>query len=533
MVEGDQQQGRLSFPDFLWLLRDVDTLPTSADGNKLSPTQFVKKMLKTNKLNFILQYFPSFHCLTIPPPSADPAVLSEITSCLDKLSPQFNKGVDAAIEHILNTVRVKVGYDSSMKVDGQMLACLLEQHFTLINRPESEIPKLQVSWQMAVELKMRKIADSLVSEYVQDIRAEMKARLPLRSGLNGETGETLMNIHLQIIAKKRLELQESFSPYRSHSSSDKLSVMECELIAYFDRSVAELGAKGEVTGGPLFDFIQGNIKYSEEFCTSLYKTKYEKMVQVKLQNALSEQMPTSIDEELQDLFKEYHEEALGPAKESVYERLRAESAELESELLLIPGPVTNMRFVGISDDRVKIRWECPTVNPQAAKQYNVRIKSKGKDWETLSIRKGLSALVTGLHTNTWYVLSVLACNQKYTGKEYSYFQFKTQLSNAKKLSLVIVGGMAAVYLTGILGAIGVAIMAYQLEKKWAKKAGEIASDNLEEINMYQGEAAGGIVESNRYLEAPSNSETDFESSHYFEVDNTQMQDLIDSECEDN
>ena len=158
MVEGDQQQGRLSFPDFLWLLRDVDTLPTSADGSQLSPTQFVKKMLKKNKLSFILQYFPSFHCLTIPPPSTDPAILSEITSCLDKLSPQFNKGVDAAIEHILNTVRVKVGYDSTMKVDGQMLACLLEQHFTLINRPESEIPKLQVSWQMAVELRIKRIA---------------------------------------------------------------------------------------------------------------------------------------------------------------------------------------------------------------------------------------------------------------------------------------------------------------------------------------------------------------------------------------
>ena len=361
-----------------------------------------------------------------------------------------------------------------------------------------------------------------MSEYVQDMRAEMKARLPMRPGLNGETGETLMNIHLQVIAKKRLELQESISPYRSRSSSDKLSVMECELIAYFDSSVAELGAQGEVTGGPLFDFIQDNIKSSEEFCTSLYKVKYEKMIELKLQNALSEQIPTSIDEKLQDLFKEYHEEALGPAKESVYERLRAESAKLESELLLIPGPVTYMRFVGISDDRVKIRWERPTVNPQAAELYKVRIKSKGKDWETLSIRKGLSALVTGLHTNTWYCLSVLACNQKYTGMKFCTLKFLSQYSKAMKIPILVAGGVAG----------GLLFVSYQLNN-WAKKKGDITSDDTEVVDVHQGGATGGI-DSKEHVELSSDFEPDFDSSlDTVEVDNTQLQDLVDSEEDEN
>ena len=531
MVEGDQQQGRLSFPDFLWLLRDVDTLPTGADGSQLSPTQFVNKMLKTSKLSggsFILQYFPSFHCLTIPPPSTDPAILSEITSCPDKLSPQFNKGVDAAIEHILNTVRVKVGYDSTMKVDGQMLACLLEQHFTLINGPESGIPNLQVSWQMAVELRIKRIADSLVSEYVRDMRAEMKARLPMRSGLNGETGETLMNIHLQVFAKKRLELQEAILPYRSQSSSDKLSVMECELITYFDRSVAELSSQHEVIGGRLLEFIRDNMKSSQEFCTSLYKKKYEKMVQVKLQNALSEQVPTSIDEELQDFFKEYHEEALGPAKESVYERLRAESKKLESELKRIPGPVMNLRFVGITGDRVKIKWESPTDNPKAAKQYIVHIKSKRKDYETLVLRKRRSALITGLHTNTWYDLSVLARNQKYTGNRYSHLHFKTQFSNAEKETILAASIVPVTVLTGGLGGIVAALIAVGLESKWEKKKGDITADNTEVVNLHQGGAATcEIVESNDSVTTLSDSTLD---SDFVEVDNLlQINDLVHSE----
>ena len=522
MVEGDQQQGRLSFPDFLWLLRDVDTLPTSADGSQLSPTPFMMEQLESSKHpggSFILQYFPSFHCLTIPPPSTDLAVLSEITSCLDKLSPQFNKGVDAAIEHILNTVRVKVGYDSTMKVDGQMLACLLEQHFTLINRPESEIPNLQVSWQMAVELRIKRIADSLVSEYVRDMRAEMKARLPMRPGLNGETGETLMNIHLQVIAKKRLELQESISPYRSQSSSDKLSVMEHELITYFDRSVAEFSSQHEVIGGQLLEFIQDNMNSSQEFCTSLYKKKYEKMVQVKLQNALSEQIPTSIDEELQDLFKEYYEEALGPAKESIYEQLRAESKKLESELKRIPGPVMNLRFVGISDDRVKIRWARPTVNPEAAEQYIVYIKSKRKDYETLVLRKRRSALITGLHKNTWYGLSVLARNQNYTGNRYSHLKFKTQLSNAEKEYLLVASTLPVTVLTGGLGGIVAALIAASLEAKWGKKRGDITAVNTEVVNSHQGGAAGEIVESNDSVA----------DSDIVEVDNTRLKDIVDSE----
>ena len=435
MVEGEQQQGRLSFPDFLWLLRDVDTLPTGADGSQLSPTQLVEKMLKTSKLSggsFILQYFPSFHCLTIPPPSTDPAILSEITSCLDKLSPQFNKGVDAAIEHILNTVRVKVGYDSSMKCDGRMLACLLEQHFTLIKNSESEIPNLQVSWQMAVELRIKRIADSLVSEYVRDMRAEMKARLPMRPGLNGETGETLMNIHLQVIAKKRLELQESISPYRSQSSSDKLSVMECELIAYFDRSVAEFNSQRKVIGGRLFDFIQDNMKSSEEFCTSLYNKKYDAMVQVKLRNSLSTQIPTTIDQELSEFCDAYFKEASGPSIYQVFKRMRSFSSELESHLKLIPGPVQELMVVGVDADRVKVQWTPPEINPMAVELYQVLIKSKRKDWEVVAslTRKSCSALVVGLRSSSWYCLSVRAKNTQYLGNKVQFVRVRTLLSKS-------------------------------------------------------------------------------------------------------
>ena len=440
---------RLALPDFLWLLRDVDTIPVAAAD---SPTHYVRQILKKNKscgLGSILEFFPSFHCLTVPPPSADNAILADITSNLDNLSVHFNSGVAIAVEHMLNTIRVKVGYGgSNMKCDGSMLACIIEQYFTIINQPDSVIPTFQASWLMALELKLRRVSESLVSEYDRDMRAELEGKLPLREGKDGERGETLMNIHLQVFARKRLQFQEAILSFlsQSHYASTKLTDLESGLIAAFDRSITGYDCSMPVVcngniSGILLNFIQENIKFSQEFCTSLYHEKYREMVNVKLQNSLSTQIPVSIDEELCTLSAQYHDEARGPAAESVYQQLRSESSVLEAELLLIPGPVTKLNFGGIASNRVKLKWELPDINPQAAEKYIVCIRTKGKNWMVVGIRRVVrrecSIIVTGLKPWKTYIFAVLAGNKKYMGMKFRCRLVQTKISRAAAVALFV------------------------------------------------------------------------------------------------
>ena len=424
---------RLALPDFLWLLRDVDTIPVAAAD---SPTHYVRQILKKNKscgLGSILEFFPSFHCLTIPPPSADNAILADITNNLDNLSVHFNSGVATAVEHMLNTIKVKVGYGgSNIKCDGSMLTCMIEQYFTIINQPNSVIPTFQASWLMAVELKLRRMSESLVSEYERDMRAELEGKLPLREGKDGERGVTLMNIHLQVFARKRLQFQETILSFLSpsHSASAKLSELESRLIADFDIRIVIYGSESdsEVTGGQLFRFVQDNIKLSEDLCTSLYDAKYNQIVHTTLQNALSHQMPATVDQELLSFHDAYFREAQGPAVFSVYEKMRFESSKLEADLKLIPGPVEELEVVGVDADRVKIRWKVPEVNPLCVKFYEVLIKTKGKDWELVSTRSGCSALVVGLRSSMWYCLSVRANSRKFKGNKVQFVRVRTLLS---------------------------------------------------------------------------------------------------------
>lgn len=432
MEQDTQEQNRANLPDFLWLLRDVDSIPASEDGQKLSPTDFMQQILRRNKsCKDILQYFRSHHCLYLPPPSSDSMVLSDITSNLENLSVQFNQVLEEAVKHVLCKVKVKIGCSGSIKCDGSMLACLIEQHFMLINKQDSGIPTFQVSWLMAVEVRFRRIAESIVNEYDVDMRGQLKGKLPIREGLSGETGETLLNNHLQVFAKKRLKFQEEIALLQSQSFHEKLGYLELSLIEDFDYDIADLDRSvnpNRVTGGRLFKFIQENIKSSEDFCSLLYNEKYSKIVGIKLQNHLSTQMPGTIDQELSVFCSEYFDGAVGPAIDSVYRLLRAKCSELESDLKLIPGPVEELEVVGVDADRVKLRWKPPEINLSSVVEYEILIKSKGKDWEVISTRKGCSVLVIGLQCSKWYCLSVRAKSKKYKGNKVQFVRVRTLMS---------------------------------------------------------------------------------------------------------
>lgn len=433
-----------TLPDFVWLLRDVDRIPVDKTGQEISATAFLHRILQQNcgsssapACRALLNYFPSLHCLILPPPSSNNDVLSDIINNRENLSAGFNKSVDTAIEFILSTVRIKTGHDG-VAMTGTLLACLIEQYFKAVSKTGHRMPTMRESWLCAIDLKLRKLMTHLADAYSDDMSVLLLEKLPMRDGLDGESGETLLSIHLQVFAKKRLELQkEILSSCPEAITDSKMSQEKPSLLSDFDRMIAEykeVTGQKKVVGGRFFIFVQKNIESCEDFCGELYKRKYKDKVHTKLQNALSTQIPTTIDKELSDLSREYFTEAAGPVLtvRQVYSEQRAKSAEIEADLQLIPGPVEELKVVGVDADRVKLRWSKPTVNSHSVKRYDVLVKSKGKSWETLCTRTecSQSVLVKGLEASKWYCFAICAGSDKYLGKKVMVVRVRTLLDKS-------------------------------------------------------------------------------------------------------
>ena len=437
-------ENKSHLPNFLWLLRDVDSIPVDAKGTRIPPTQFLRRTLKNMRSSLasstLLHHFPSLHCIAIPPPSSDPEVLSEIMSNHNNLSPLFNESVEEASQYIIKNVETKRGYSSGV-LDGHVLACLIEQYFHLLSDTGHKIPTFQVSWFNAVELRLKKLATSLLDEYDEEMKEQLKGKYPMVDGQRGERGDTLINIHLQVFAKIRLKLQKEIFSFQR--SSDETTCIEKEIISRFDRDIVEYDKRNQVINGRLYKYICENHRASEEYCSSLYREKYENIVYTKLHNALHSQIPTDIDQELSTLSREYFENVSGPASSEVYSTLRAESSVLEADLRLIPGPIQSLVVIGLDSDRVKLRWTLPMINPSSVENYSIVIKSKGKDWEVISERKRCSVLVTGLESRKWYCLGVIAISRKFRGKCFSLIRFRTLFSSSAKKAIVIGGTIAA------------------------------------------------------------------------------------------
>lgn len=426
-----------NLPDLVWLLRDVDRLLVNESGEAITATDYVHSQLRKTSISkagsTLLHHFPTLHCYTLPPPSSDKNVLANIIASRDKLTTAFNENLQSAIEHIMNNIRGKQGYNSAVQFDGNLLACLIRQYYKMISGSLSNIPSLRMSWSVVVETTLKKKALALMNDYESDMRSRLNGKLPISDGVRGETGETLMNIHLEVLAKKRLELQEGILCYQSLSPCESPSPLELDVLSLFDDGIAEYDTSvqlSRVVGGRLLIFLKENTEASKDYCTALYRDKYDKIVRVKLQSILSSQIPDSINEELHRFSNEYIHEAKGPAIFQVFKSLRETSSRWEADLELIPGPVEELRAVGVDADRVKLRWKKPDINSSAARRYDVMLKSKGKSWEVVSSRSGLSALVTGLKCSTWYCFTVKAKNDRYCGNKILFIRVRTLLSNS-------------------------------------------------------------------------------------------------------
>ena len=382
----------------------------------------------------LLQRFPTFKCFTIPPPSDEVSILTNITANHDSLSAVFNQKVDSTIHWLKRNLEAKAVGSSATKCDGKMLAHLMEQYFTQISRSSGKVPNFQASWLKAIELRLMKLADSLVSEYDRDMQAQLEGKLPMVEGTNGETGETLMSIHLQVFAKKRLHLQNETERFQT----SEFCSFDPDPLSSFEEKIAEY-VSGKVVGGQLFKFVEQNIKASENYCVSAYIELYKKIVRPKVEKAKNTQVPTTINEQLGTFRSSYFKRtrAKGPAAHDIFEARRSESIRFEEELSLIPGPVQSLDVVVEESgmEHINLRWERPKVNAEAVKEYLVMKRFRDVNWVIVAIESECSASISGLKSATNYDFAVFAKSEKYTGMKAAIVRVETAMSRTAKVAL--------------------------------------------------------------------------------------------------
>lgn len=190
---------------------------------------------------------------------------------------------------------------------------------------------------------------------------------------------------------------------------------------------------------------------------------------------------------------------------------------------LIPGPVKNLLFAGVASACVKLKWECPDINPQAVEKYIVCIRTKGERWMVVAIRKQCSVLIKGLKTRKRYSFAVLASSRKYTGMKFRHCTVTTKISKAAVTALCIATLVVAPGLTFLGGVTGVGMVAgaFLVVREYGKTIGNVTSVGTEEANYL-----GSVADSDEItLES-------FEDHDYFaEVESEQLQDLSESENE--
>ena len=198
---------------------------------------------------------------------------------------------------------------------------------------------------------------------------------------------------------------------------------------------------------------------------------------------------------IQLLREEYSKKSIGPARRDVLSRKEEELEGLEKVLCRIPGPPINLRVVGAAKDAIKLRWDPPEINPNAAKKYKVQIRMPEREWEEIGTTEEQWYIVRKLKSNTDYELRVASWNDQLRGELQQGLKAGTlrdKIARVVLSALGFVGGvMAAPFIAGvglpvltitapIVATIGAplvgAVIAYSVYSETGSW-GELAEDN--------------------------------------------------------
>ena len=420
---------------------------TDRAGQTISATEFLHTRVLASEAGqptevgkSLCSLFPSLECHTLPMPSINPKVIKNIVEQQDKLKPAFNKAVDELIQQILQQVMPKKAIDGVSVVDGPALAALTCGYVDAINTPGA-IPDLEQGWQAVIKWKLKELSDKLVEEYRREMEECLGDNLPMEE-------RNLMRIHEQTLSRKRESLQQEIHRLKplSSTSGDKDPIL-----SQLEQTISQTNEGCVVIGGVLFQFTTQNYSKSKQQCEEvLMEAVKSSGINKTCREAFITSQPLDIMAEIQEIDRQYHRQAVGPAASEVLEKGHRELNQLGDSLKRIPGPPSEVEVVGEGPDRVKLSWQPPKKNPEAAESYVVWKQEEGKQWERVRETKKTKILITGLKSGTEYQFRVTATNDLIKSVATTQHSDKV-VSKAELVALCGVLGAVVFALSPVLG----------------------------------------------------------------------------------
>ena len=329
------------FPDFLWLLRDVQLkIPPDEKGNELSPKDhLIRRVLncsgRSKKMDeigrCILKVFPTIDCVALQPPSAVPIVIQNIVENEGNLEPAFKEQVKFLITKLKCEIRPKSPFSTAGgTMDGAVYSQLLQQITVQLNDPKN-IPIMEDSWESTVKVVNQDVQSELQAEYTLEMRTELakvSKGKPLEEGGLQEDGKvnqnTVIGIHHMILQQKLTSLLQKVGRYCSMShglTREKIIEQFKERIIKVEKREFE-DEKGNrmkldvVVGGALYQFTRENYILSSTYCGQIFDSHY-KPIRQKMQSMIKSKTPYKFEKFLKDIDEVrrlYVQQAIGPAK---------------------------------------------------------------------------------------------------------------------------------------------------------------------------------------------------------------------------
>ena len=400
------------FPSFLWLLRDVTLKVTNRGGELITPTEYLHTRLLASESGELTELgqalfslFPSLECSTLPLASTKPHVIRNIVEQQDKLNPAFNTAIDELIVRILRQVTPKKAIDGVRSINGSQLAALACGYVEAINTPGA-LPDLEQGWQAVVELELKECSDKLVREYKREMEDAVSRKLPMHE-------QEFLKIHEEKLRMKKSALHQEIHRINPLLCSDEdiqplLDQLEHKIIIW---SKPGDGRKKKITGGVVFPFTTRNFSASKEQCEKLFTDLVkDSKVQNRVSEAVRTSMPLNITDKIKDITRAYWRKSIGPAARDVLEKRLLELNQLGDTLNKIPGHPQCVKRIGRGSDRIKLSWEPPALNPEAAEIYVVYKRVQGGEWEEAKRTSKTKALITELKSDSKYEFQVIATN---------------------------------------------------------------------------------------------------------------------------
>ena len=153
--EEDPDQLASYFPAFFWVVRDFALQLISAEGDPISPRDYLERALtpqkgfsddveEKNRIRRLLTaYFRDRDCATLVRPLVDELKLQQLNSCtFEELRPEFVEQAMSLRKKVLERARPKTFRGEQL--DGGMYLSMLEAYLRAIN--EGAVPNIQNAW---------------------------------------------------------------------------------------------------------------------------------------------------------------------------------------------------------------------------------------------------------------------------------------------------------------------------------------------------------------------------------------------------